>query len=677
MKSSFTALPAWGSTLAGGVLLLSCLTACTAPSGGKVESPDGSIALSFGVNDGRPFYTVASRGVAVMDTSYLGIEAREAVFGVDSRITSVDVSEHDSTWEQPWGEEISVREHYRQLAVGLEETDAEGRKLKYDIVFRVFDDGFGFRYEIPEQNGLDSLVIMEENTSFNIAGNPVTWGIPWDNAFYEALYIPRNLAEIDTVSTPVTMKMSDSLYVTLHEAALTDYASLNLHPDAEGSTNLRTFLTPWSTGEKVFAKLPLKTPWRIAIIGHSAADLMLSRLMLNLNEPCAIEDVSWIEPGRYIGIWWGMHTRDYTWLAGPKHGATTENTKRYIDFAAENGYSGVLVEGWNKGWEAYDRGDGSEFSFTEPYPDFDIEEICRYGAEKGVRLIGHHETCGDLKNYESQMDSAFAMCERLGINAVKTGYVGHLLDGKERHGSQYAVRHYRNVIENAARHHVMIDNHEPVMPTGLQRTYPNLMTQEGVRGQEWDAWSADGGNPPEHTVTIPFTRCLAGPVDFTPGTFNFTNPVMPQTHCQTTLAKQLALSVVLFSPLQMSSDKIENYQGQPGLEFISKCPTSWAKTVVPEAEIGEYVTVARKDRDSDTWYVGSVTGREAHELALPLDFLDAGAKYKARIFADGEGADYNSNPYPLEISDMEVDNTSVLNLKLAPSGGTAIILEKI
>ena len=398
--------------------------------------------------------------------------------------------------------------------------------------------------------------------------------------------------------------------------------------------------------------------------------------MLNLNEPCKIEDTSWIQPGRYIGIWWGMHMKKQTWEQGPKHGATTENTMNYIDFAAKHGFSGVLVEGWNYGWDGDWSANGDQFSFTKAYPDFDLEKITSYTASKGVRLIGHNETGGAAQNYEAQLDSAFALYQKCGINAVKTGYVNPLLDHKELHGSQYGVRHYRKVIETAAKYNIMIDNHEPVMPTGLQRTYPNLMTQEGVRGQEYDAWSADGGNPPEHTTTIPFTRGLAGPMDFTPGTFNFNNPVHPQTHPQTTLAKQLALAVVLYSPLQMASDMIENYENNPAFDFITSCPTNWAKTVVPEAKIGEYVTIARKDRDSENWFIGSITNASPREVNLPLSFLDANASYKAHIFADGEEANYKNNPYPVTITEENVNSSTVLTLKQAPGGGTAIMIIK-
>lgn len=417
-------------------------------------------------------------------------------------------------------------------------------------------------------------------------------------------------------------------------------------------------------------KAPGVTPWRTMIVAESVGDLLLSRLMLNLNEPCRIQNTSWLQPGRYIGIWWTYHMHKHTWHTGPRHGATTANALRHIDFAARHGFQGVLIEGWNKGWDTY------HFNFTEPYPDFDLKQITDYAASKGVTLIGHHETDGWVSDYENQIEAAFNLYKDHGVQIVKTGYVGKLLDGKERHSSQFGVRHYRKVIELAADKHIMIDNHEPVMPTGLQRTFPNLMTQEGVRGQEWDAWDKDGGNPPVHTTIIPFTRGLAGPMDFTPGTFRFENPVLPQTRVQTTLAKQLALSVVLYSPLQMASDEIENYERNPEpFSFITACPTTWEQTIVPEAKIGEYVTIARKERGSSgRWFIGSITNEQPREMQLPLSFLDKGKRYKAVIYRDGDKADYRTNPYPVIIEEQEVTGESTLQIAQAPGGGTGIIL---
>ena len=648
------------------------LFSCT--GGGQVSSPDKSISIHTGVEDGRVFYTVSKNDDVLLDKSFLGFTLADGPLGDDVAIAGVTHSSYSGTWDQTWGEEIVVDNTYNQLTVHVEEK--AGAKRKFDVVFRLFNDGFGFRYEFPQQPNLGDFTIMDEHTEFNFTGDHRAWSIPYGANYYEALYEAKPLHELDTVSTPLTIETDNGLYLALHEANLTDYAAMNLLPE-DGSSKLQVYLTPWSTGEKVFAKAPSVTPWRTLIIADSPGDLLLSRLMLNLNEPSKIEDTSWIEPGRYIGIWWGMHMGTYTWHSGPKHGATTENTKRYIDFAAYHGFSGVLVEGWNTGWENDWTKEGDKFSFTTAYPDFDLAGLSDYAVAKGVRLIGHHETGGATVNYERQLDSAFALYRRHGVKVVKTGYVSPLLDGKERHSSQYGVRHYRKVIETAAKYHIMIDNHEPVMPTGLQRTYPNLMTQEGVRGQEWDAWDANGGNPPEHTTIIPFTRGLAGPIDFTPGTFDFDNPVFPNTRVKTTLAKQLALAVVMYSPLQMASDMIEHYAANPEpFEFITSCPTNWSKTVVPHAEIGEYVTIARKERNGDTWYVGSITNGGSRRLTLPLDFLDEGVTYRAKLFRDGEGADYVTDPYPVAIEEIDVDAASTIELALARSGGAAIILSR-
>lgn len=649
------------------------LSGCAKARAMTETSPDGSLRVDLKVDpEGRLYYTVARHDQAVVDSSRVGMCCREFSLGSRTKVKGVRHSSQDETWHPVWGEESEIRNHYNEMRVELRE---EGEHpVEYALVFRVFDDGVGFRYEVPEQKGIDSVTIMDEMSEFALAEDGVAWSIPWDHEYYEHLYEPSLVSRVDTVCTPLTVKLSDNCYVAIHEAALTDYAAMNLRR-TEG-TRLTSYLTPWSSGEKVFTQCPFSTPWRTMIVAEKPGDLMLSRLMLNLNEPCAIEDTDWIEPQRYIGIWWAMHRKVNTWAQGPAHGATTENTKRYIDFAARNGYGGVLVEGWNEGWDGDWSAEGDKFSFTKAYPDFDIEEITRYAAQKGVRLIGHHETGGAAMNYENQLDSAMAMCNRLGIRSVKTGYVNLLLDGKELHSSQYGVRHYRKVIEAAAANRVMIDNHEPVMPTGLQRTYPNLMTQEGVRGCEYDAWSPDGGNPPEHTVTIPFTRCLAGPVDYTPGIFNYDNPVPPYTRPQCTVAKQLALALVLYSPLQMSADMIENYEGRPEFEFLTRCPVDWARTVVPEARIGEFVTVARKDKASEDWYLGSITNANARQSKISLDFLDPGCEYTAKIFADGKDADFRDNPHPVEIQQLPVNSTSELTLSLAKGGGAAVILSK-
>ncbi|MBQ8673525.1 MAG: glycoside hydrolase family 97 protein [Bacteroides sp.] len=646
----------------------------------SLQSPDGRLSLTTGLKDGRAWYTLKRDGKTIASSSSLGFKLQDGSLKEGLKLNAARHDSFDETWVQPWGEEIEVRNHYNELTLELQE--AEGKQRKMDIVFRLFNDGLGFRYNFPEQENLKEFVIMDEETEYTFPTDARSWSIPTNTTYYEALFTPEPLSQKDTVSTPVTMEVADDLYLVLHEANLTDYACMNLTPvqkenAPEGSVTVRTALTPWSTGEKVFASAPFATPWRTIIVADKPGDLILSRLMLNLNEPCRIEDTSWIEPGRYIGIWWAIHMNNYTWCQGPKHGATTENTMRYIDFAAKHNFSGVLVEGWNYGWDGDWSLYGHLFDFCKPYPDYDLEKLAEYARQKGVRLIAHNETGGAARNYEQQLDSAFALYQRLGINSVKTGYVNALMDHKELQHSQYGVRHYRKVIETAAKYGIMIDNHEPAMPTGLQRTYPNLMTQEGVRGQEWNAWSTDGGNPPEHTCTLPFTRGLAGPMDFTPGIFNFSNPVLPETHPHTTLAKQLALYVVLFSPLQMAADMIENYENQPAFSFITSCPTTWAKTVVPNAKIGEYVTIARRDRHSSNWFIGSITDAEPRTIEVSLDFLEPGASYKATFYEDGEGADYRTNPYPVKITEKEVNSDTTLTLQLAPGGGAAVRIEKI
>lgn len=676
MKKNLIKCLALAAIPAAGLALASiAVPGCSSPAKAETTSPDGRLRLSVGVTpSGRVFYTLRADGQTVVDTSYVSIDMREGAVGRASKVASVSHSAFDETWSLPWGEESEVRNHYNEMRVDLTEDGSDVKN--YSLVFRLFDDGLGFRYEIPRQASLDSVTILNEDSQFRISEDAVAWAQPAGPEYYEYLYKPSPLSRLDTVSTPLTMKVTDNLYLSIHESNIIDYAEMNLCPDS-ATTTLHSCLTPWSTGEKVFAALPLATPWRTVTVAASPGDLALSRLTLNLADPCKIEDTSWIEPGRYVGIWWGMHMKDWTWSSGPKHGATTENAKRYIDFAAENGYSGVLVEGWNKGWDGDWTANGDKFSFTEAYPDFDIAEVAAYARSKGVRLIGHNETAGGARNYESQLDSAFALYQRLGMNMVKTGYVNHYLDGRELHGSQYGVRHYRKVIETAAKYHIMICNHEGLMPNGWRRTYPNIMAHEDMRGQEYDAWSPDGGNPPEHTCTLPFTRGLAGPMDFTPGTFNFNNTATPGTRPQTTIAKQLALAVVIYSPVVMSSDKVENYVGRPEFEFLKRCPTNWARTVFPEARIGEYVTVARKERDGESWYLGSITNANPHDSEVKLDFLDPGRTYTARVFADGAKADYKTNPYPVVISDRNVTADETLRLHLAPGGGAAVILTPV
>ena len=634
-----------------------------------VTSPDGAVTVTVGVKDHRPFYTVDYQGRTLVAPSHLGFRLDHEELGANMTMGKVGRSSKDETWTQPWGENETARNHYNELTVDYREHT--GRLMQ--VVFRVFNDGFGFRYNLPSQDKRKEYCVQDELTEITLAHDAKAWSIQSNHtAYFEGIYTADLLSKKDTVCTPLTIEYEKDLFLAIHEAALEDYASINLTPRSgdDGSVRLLTALTPWRNGVKVYAKGELKSPWRTMIISKTAGGLLTSDLMLNLNEPSRIEDTSWIEPGRYIGIWWSIHKKQNTWEMGPTHGATTENVKRYMDFAARHGFSGVLAEGWNPGW-----GQGEKISYLESYPDFDIEEVCRYGQSKGVRFIGHTETWGNATLLENQMEEAFSWFEKLGIRAVKTGYVGHYFDGKELAKSQYGIRHYRRVIECAAKHHIMIDNHEPAMPTGIQRTWPNLMTQEGVRGQEYNAWDRRGGNPPAHTVTLPFTRGLAGPTDFTPAIFNFSE-IVKGTHPHSTLAKQLGEFVVIYSPLQMAADAIENYEGQPALSFIENCPTTWSKTLVPNGEIGKYITIARKARHGDSWFIGSITNEEARNIDIALDFLDEGATYRAMIYEDGPEADYEHNPYEMTIRQINVVKGDTLHLRLARSGGAAIRIEK-
>lgn len=656
-------------TLLGAMLLT--LAAVAAPL--TLTSPDGHLTLTTGVDKGRPYYTLSRDGKTVVDKSHLGFVLGAGDMSAGMKVVRTARDSHDDTWTTVWGEVETIRNHYNELAVTLQ---GGSRRAQMVVTFRLFDDGLGFRYEIPQQRVLPDITVTDELTEFTLPSDVPAWSIPTNRTvYYEGIYERDLLSRKDTVCTPLTIEAAPDLFLAIHQAALTDYADLNLtpRPGQGGAVTMLAALTPWQDGTKVKAGSRLLSPWRTVIVGRNAGDLITSHLMLNLNEPCTWDDTSWIEPGRYIGIWWSIHKKKHTWEQGPNHGATTQNMKRYIDFAARHGFSGVLAEGWNYGW-----GQGEDIDFLTPYPDYDLEEVTRYARERGVRVIAHCETSGRSLLLEQQMDSAFALYERLGINAIKTGYVAVKLSGLELSHSQYGVRHYRKVLECAARHHIMVDNHEPVMPTGLQRTLPNLMTQEGVRGQEYNAWSQDGGNPPSHTATLPYTRGLAGPMDFTPAIFYYGDEVVPGTRPQSTLAKQLAEFVVLYSPLQMAADAIENYENHPALSFIESCPTTWRKTVVPNGEIGRYITIAREARDaSGSWFIGSLTDETARTLSIDLSFLEPGKRYRAMIYEDGPGADYRDNPMSLAIRQVDVTAADTLTLHLARSGGAAIRLTPV
>jgi alpha-glucosidase len=645
----------------------------------RVLSPNGRNAVSVEIRDGELHYSLQRDGRAVLLPSRLGFEFRGAQ-PLASGLRVVETAENtvDQTWTQPWGEVARVRDHHNELRVSVEEATAPGRQLV--VVFRAFNDGVGFRYELPEQPELGEFEITEELTEYAMADDARAWWIP---AFrmnrYEYLYRASPLSTLDTVHTPLTLEFRDGLHVVIHEANLVDYAGMTLVGGPEQNRTLRAYLAPWNDGVKVRGRTPFVTPWRTIQLADRAADLAPSVLGLNLNPPSELDDVSWIRPMRYVGIWWGMHIGTMTWSSGPRHGATTENTRRYIDFAAENGFGGVLVEGWNVGWDGNWIENADLFSFTQSYPDYDLQALAAYAGERNVGLIGHNETSMGIENYERQLEDAFRLYEELGIQAVKTGYVGdETAEGHAHHG-QYMVRHWRKVVEAAARYGIMLNVHEPIKDTGERRTYPHMMTREGSRGQEYNAWAGDGGNPPEHETVLFFTRMLAGPMDFTPGVFDILiesqtgaprNP--QQARIRTTIAKQLALYVVLYSPLQMAADLPANYDNQPAFQFIRDVAVDWEDTRVLDGKIGDYVVVARKERDGDDWYLGAITDEEARTFEIPLWFLPQGRDYVAEIYADGAGAHWRDNPFPVDISSRAVDARSHLTLHLAPGGGQAI-----
>ncbi|NQT96228.1 MAG: glycoside hydrolase family 97 protein [Candidatus Marinimicrobia bacterium] len=674
--------------ITGLTIILIILSNCTPDSGNSqtvtVQAPDGLTKIEFRIQEGKPYYRVIRTRKALIDWSRLGIRLKSEP-SLDSHLmlTNTVHSSFDETWEQPWGEVREIRNHYNQLKVELT-SGAQGRLM--NIVFRAFNDGIGFRYEFPEQENLQDFVILDELTEFVLNADHQAWWIgAYQHNRYEYLYSQTAVSEIDTVHTPLTMQTADGIYLSIHEAALTDYASMTL--ENRGDNRLKCDLVPWAEGDKVRAAAPHVSPWRTIQIAENPVDLITSYLILNLNEPNRLDDVSWITPAKYIGIWWGMHIGTYTWGSGDKHGATTANVQCYIDFAAKHGFPGVLVEGWNTGWDGDWVANGDIFSFTEAHLDFDLSRLSTYAARKGVKIIGHHETSAGTGNYEAQLEDASKLYQQHGINTVKTGYVGHgqniirYENGKpterqEWHHGQYMVRHYRKVVETAARHGIMLDVHEPIKDTGIRRTWPNMMTREGARGQEFNAWGPDGGNPPDYTTILPFTRCLSGPFDFTPGIFDlfFEQANRPDSRVNTTLAKQLALYVVIYSPLHMAADLPENYRDHPAFQFIKDVPTDWEETIVLNGEIGDFITIARQDRNSGDWYIGSISDENGRVLEITLDFLDPKCKYRAEIYADAPEADWKTNPYAYEIKRKKINYGDCLILDLAPGGGAAIRL---
>ena len=647
----------------------------------RIASPDGRNRVTVEIRDGALLYSVDRDGRAVFLPSRLGIAFQGAPPLRDSlRMVETARDSADETWTQPWGEVARVRDHHNELRVSVAEVGQPGRR--FAVVFRVFNDGVGFRYEVPAQPALGDFAITDELTEFTLADDARAWWIPSNRPRLdrsEMLFSSSPVSVTDSIQTPVTMETRDgSTFIVIHEASLVDYARMFLAGSRMQSTTLRAALAPMADGIKVRGHTPFVTPWRTIQLADRATDLAPSVLGLNLNPPNVLPSTDWIKPMKYVGIWWGMHINTMTWSSGAKHGATTANAKRYIDFAAANGLGGILVEGWNVGWDGDWIQNRNAFSFTQAYPDYDLREVAAYAKQKGVRLIVHNETSGGIQNYERQMDSAFALYHSLGVDAVKTGYVTDLTSEGHSHYSQFMVQHYARVIETAAKYHIALDVHEPMHDTGERRTYPNMMSREGARGQEYNAWSSEGGNPPEHETILFFTRMLDGPMDFTPGIFDIlrehTGPRRQpwESRVRTTLAKQLALYVVLYSPLQMAADLPENYERQPAFQFIRDVAVDWDTTRVLAGRIGDYVIVARRERNGPTWYLGAITDEEGRTFDIPLSFLTRGRKYDAEIYADGPKANWLTNPLPVTISKRPVDATTRLHIVLAPGGGQAI-----
>ena len=675
--------PSWARGMAFTALLIA-LTATVAAAQDTltVSSPDGRNKVGVATYEGRLYYILSRDGRSLLLPSMLGFEFKGAPTLRDSlRITGSKRATHDETWTQPWGEVARVRDHYNELRVSVRETPSPMRS--FDFVVRAFNDGIGFRYEVPAQPALGDFVISEELTQFNLADDSKAWWIPSNRPRLdrsEMLYSVSPVSVIDSIQTPLTMQTRDGkTFMVIHEANLVDYARMNIAGPRMDNRLLRVALAPWQNGDKVRGHTPFTTPWRTIQLADRAADLSPSVLGLNLNPPSVISDVSWIKPMKYVGIWWGMHINTMTWSSGPKHGATTANTKRYIDFAAANGLGGVLVEGWNVGWDGDWIKNANAFSFTQAYPDYNLPELARYAESKGVHLIVHNETSGGIVNYERQLEAAFAMYHSLGLDAIKSGYVTDTTPEGNSHHSQFMVRHYRHVLEVAAKNHIMMDVHEPIHDTGERRTYPNMMSREGARGQEYNAWGGEGGNPPEHETNLYFTRLLAGPMDFTPGIFDLLiergtgrSRRLEESHPRTTLAKQLALYVVIYSPLQMAADLPENYEGKPAFQFIRDVAVDWETSKTIDGRIGDYVIVARKAKNSNDWFLGAITDEEGRTFNVPLNFLTPGRKYTAEIYADGPGANWATNPLPVSISKRTVDSNTSLSVVLAPGGGQAI-----
>ena len=698
-------------------ILLLALVCCSgiAQAQEKQASPNGNVAVEFNIVDGIPYYAVEYKNQPVINPSRMGLELISDYSLIDNfNIVSVNRSSFDETWTPVWGETSTIRNNYNEMEVQLEQNipgkDAKTARRLLTIRFRVYDDGVGFRYEFPEQDNLTYFTIKEEYTEFAMTGNHTAYWIPGDYDTQEYDYTISRLTQINDlfdkaytgnssqtafsktgVQTSLQLKTDEGLYINIHEAALVDYACMHLDLN-EKSLVFRSWLTPDARGHKGYLQAPCKSPWRTVMVSDNACDILASNLILNLNEPCKIEDTSWIKPVKYVGVWWEMITGKSSWAytdlpqvqidkidyatATPngRHGANNENVKRYIDFAAEHGFDQVLVEGWNIGWEDW-AGKTKDYVFdvVTPYPDFDIQMLNDYAHSKGVRLMMHHETSGSTRNYERHMDAAFELMEKYGYNSIKSGYVGDMLPRGEYHYGQWCNNHYLYAITEAAKHKVMVNAHEAIRPTGLCRTYPNLIGNESARGTEYQAF---GGTHPHHVTILPFTRLQGGPMDYTPGVFvmdiSKINPENP-SYCNSTICNQLALYVTLYSPLQMAADLPEHYEMyMDAFQFIKDVAVDWDESRYLAAEPGQYVMAARKEKGAENWYVGAVTNEEQRTLEVNFDFLDKDTRYVATLYADGKDADYATNPDSYKITTGIVTSKSSIKVKMARGGGFAI-----
>lgn len=703
----------------------------------KLTSPDGNFIMNFSLNqDGAPVYDLTYKNKAVIKPSTLGLELKKedankkTTFDWKERtdkdqldaktnlmtgftIKDTETSTFDETWKPVWGEESEIRDNYNELAVTLEQPEND----RYIIIrFRLFNDGLGFRYEFPQQKNLNYFVIKEEHSQFAMAGDHTAFWIPGDYDTQEYDYTTSRLSEIrgkmkdaitpnssqyvfspTGVQTALMMKTDDGLYINLHEAALVEYSCMHLNLDDKNMI-FESWLTPDARGDKGYMQTPCVSPWRTIIASDDARNILASRMTLNLNEPCKIEDTSWIHPVKYVGVWWDMITGKGSWAytdevpsvklgiteysktkPNGKHSANTENVKRYIDFAAENGFDAVLVEGWNEGWEDwFGKTKDYVFDFVTPYPDFDVQEIHKYAASKGIKMMMHHETSASARNYERHMDKAYQFMVDNGYNSVKSGYVGDIIPRGEHHYGQWMVNHYLYAVTKAADYKIMVNAHEAVRPTGICRTYPNLIGNESARGTEYESF---GGNNVNHTTILPFTRLIGGPMDYTPGIFEMDCSKMNPTNnskVRSTLARQLALYVTMYSPLQMAADIPENYERfMDAFQFIKDVAIDWDESKYLEAEPGEYITIARRAKGTDDWYLGSTAGYNGHKSDLKLDFLTPGKKYEATIYADAKGTAWDNNPQAYTITKKKVTNKSKLKLTAGVGGGYAISIKEI